>query len=370
MRNGVKFLIMLIISVTIGCTEKVDGIKISGVIEQDIQNGWVSISKLNEQGTEALDTAYFEDDLKYEFVVNPTEPTFYLLNFNGRQQIRLLLDGNEELVEVNADGFDPNGYSEISGSYSTQYLRDIDELIKVYHAESRRINGEGRLALSSGDTAMYRDANVRFLDLTQVVNRDLKQMVWDMLPSPAAFYGVQRLNPDQHFSFVDSVSTELSKALPNSSIIKKLAQVVESKRKLTVGAEAPEIALPSPDGEVISLSSLKGNYVLIDFWAAWCRPCRAENPNVVRMYKKYQDKNFEILGVSLDRTKEAWVGAIQQDGLPWLHVSDLGYWNSSVTRTYQISAIPATYLIDPEGKIIAKNLRGPSLAAKLQEIFG
>ncbi|MEO1255597.1 MAG: TlpA disulfide reductase family protein, partial [Bacteroidota bacterium] len=139
---------------------------------------------------------------------------------------------------------------------------------------------------------------------------------------------------------------------------------------LAIGKTAPEISLQNPQGEEISLSSLRGNYVLVDFWAAWCRPCRAENPNLVRAYQKYQDENFEIMQVSLDRTRDKWLTAIQQDGLPWIHVSDLKFWRSQAALDYQVSAIPASFLIDPEGKIIAKNLRGVLLEAKLKEIFG
>ena len=110
--------------------------------------------------------------------------------------------------------------------------------------------------------------------------------------------------------------------------------------------------------------------MLIDFWAAWCRPCRAENPNVVKMYNKYKDENFEILGVSLDRRKQDWVNAIEKDGLIWKHVSDLKYYGSEAALTYRVNAIPATYLIDPDGKILAKGLRGETLRKKLEEIFG
>jgi thiol-disulfide isomerase/thioredoxin len=109
--------------------------------------------------------------------------------------------------------------------------------------------------------------------------------------------------------------------------------------------------------------------VLIDFWAAWCKPCRQENPNVVRLYSQYNSKGFEVFGVSLDRTREDWVKAIADDKLTWTHVSDLMYFNSAAAELYQIQAIPATYLIDPDGKIIGKDLRGPSLEAKLAELF-
>jgi len=110
--------------------------------------------------------------------------------------------------------------------------------------------------------------------------------------------------------------------------------------------------------------------VLIDFWASWCKPCRLENPHVVKLYKEYRDRGFEVYGVSLDKNKQAWVNAIQQDGLEWIHVSDLQFWNSTAAKLYDVSSIPQTYLIDEDGKIIAKNLRAAELGKKLKEILG
>jgi thiol-disulfide isomerase/thioredoxin len=134
---------------------------------------------------------------------------------------------------------------------------------------------------------------------------------------------------------------------------------------------APEISLPNPEGKEMTLSSLRGKYVLIDFWASWCGPCRIENPNVVRLYNKYKGEKFEIFSVSLDKDKEKWIKAIKADGLIWdYHVSDLLGWQTTMVEKYQFNGIPHTVLIDPEGKIIAEKLRGPSLERKLQELFG
>ena len=120
----------------------------------------------------------------------------------------------------------------------------------------------------------------------------------------------------------------------------------------------------------MSLTDFRGKYVLVDFWASWCRPCRAENPNVVRVYNQYKDKGFEILGVSLDKSKDAWLKAIEQDKLTWKHVSDLKFWQSEAAQLYGVSSIPYTILLDPEGTIIAQNLRGASLERKLAELLG
>lgn len=149
-------------------------------------------------------------------------------------------------------------------------------------------------------------------------------------------------------------------------------QIQQQIRQLTLfeeGRVAPDFTQLTPEGESLSLSDLRGKYVLIDFWASWCGPCRRENPNVVRMYDTYKDKGFEILGVSLDRDKGRWLAAIEKDQLTWQHVSDLKGWSNAVAQQYSIRSIPRTILLDPEGRIIAKNLRGASLEAKLQELF-
>lgn len=147
-------------------------------------------------------------------------------------------------------------------------------------------------------------------------------------------------------------------------------QKITAISRLASGAEAPELTLQTPEGETMNLTDLRGKYVLIDFWASWCRPCRMENPNVVKAYQKYHPKGFEIFGVSLDNNKDKWVAAIAKDGLKWPHVSDLQGWRSVAASTYSVNSIPATFLLDKEGKIMARNLRGGALEEKLKEIFG
>lgn len=159
------------------------------------------------------------------------------------------------------------------------------------------------------------------------------------------------------------------KVAPQDPRRPQIEQFIQAEGALRRGQPAPDIALTDPEGKVRRLSELRGKWVLIDFWASWCRPCRMENPNVVRLYQKYNSRGFEIFGVSLDHNREAWLQAIQADRLTWIHVSDLKGWQSAGAQLYRVSGIPFTVLVDPEGRIAAKGLRGATLEARLRELF-
>jgi peroxiredoxin len=316
----------------------------------------------------AVDSVNLGADSTFQFSVEVEEPGFYRLNFYDNQYVTLVLD--DEDVVVTADGNNSQGMAEVAGSADTDYFYAVEEMMMELQAGVNNLNQEYIEARSTNNKEGMQAVEQKYDSMETALRAKLKEQIRDMGTSITALYAVNYLDADRDFEFLAELAEKFRQEAPNSQYTQDFVTNVEDMRVLAIGREAPEIALPNPQGDTIALSSLQGKYVLIDFWAAWCRPCRMENPNVVRMYEKYKDKGFEIYGVSLDRTKDAWVDAIQADNLTWMHVSDLKYFNSVAAELYNIQAIPATYLLDKEGKIIAKNLRGKALEDKLEEIFG
>ncbi len=370
-----KYILLLLTSIiSFGCTQKKgresEGIKLTGNLEQFPNGGFAYLEYIGKTGIKPFDTLDVDEDGNFVTYVTIDEPAFYQLNFNGRQIIHIILTGKETEVKVKAHGSDPKGFYEISGSSDTDYKRKIDELIQNYQTKMQELQQNQQQARVNNNIEAFMETQKTMTDVSHTTEIQLKKRIREASPSLAAYFGIQMIDPSKNNSFIDSIATELKEEMPDNFYVADLLSKLAKEKSTAIGMEAPEIALANPQGEIITLSSLKGKYVLIDFWASWCKPCRIENPNVVRIYNEYAAKNFEILGVSLDRTKNQWLQAIEQDKLPWIHVSDLKFWSSQAARDYQVQAIPITFLIDPTGKIIAKNLRGASLEAKLKEILG
>ena len=217
-------------------------------------------------------------------------------------------------------------------------------------------------------------ANDLFLGYAQKVHEpgfDIRQFVRENSSSPvAAFYLYRYFTYQLPLDELKETRALFTDDLENCPYLKDLDLIISRLEKVEIGETAPDFSLPDTVGVAVSLHDFRGQYVLLDFWAAWCPPCRAENPNLVKAYHTYNDKNFTIVGISLDYDRAAWLKAIADDQLTWTHLSDLKYWDSQIAELYGVRGIPANYLLDPDGKIIAKNLRGQKLQDELLNKLG
>ncbi|HLF35852.1 MAG TPA: TlpA disulfide reductase family protein [Cyclobacteriaceae bacterium] len=359
--------LLMILSCTTDKGAHSEEITIRGKINK-IGTGSVYLEHINGSSLIIVDTIAVNSDGTYFTTFKPDEPGYFRMNFYNTQFVTLLL--SDESIELNVDGNSPKGWFEVKGSTPMIQLTELNRLVAAFNNEAGVIDEEFREAYTAKDEKKMEELRNRYMAGQEKLNKDIKSNIRNMGTSLALIQAVNFLDMDNDFQFIDSVARVVEEKIPDYRIKNDFVARIDALRKLSPGAIAPEIELPDQQGNLFSLSSLRGKYVLIDFWAAWCGPCRRENPNVVKLYNKYKGPDFEILGVSLDRKKEDWIKAIQDDSLMWKHVSDLQYFNSKAARDYSIDAIPATYLIDREGKIIEKNLRGKSLEEKLAELFG
>ncbi len=341
--------------------------RISGKIN-NMTTGKVYLDELGEQAFVPFDTASINKDGTFLLEGTVNEPAIYKLGFENQEGIMLVVDNKS--IQVTADSGKVAQTYTVTGSKDSELIKELNSIMQGMQQSATALNQQFQEAANSGNQAEVKRLQEQFMALQKDNQNKLKAFVKANPSSVVSVYTAGNiLNLDEHYTFVDSMATAFKAALPNSKYTKSLEERLTKLRSTAMGSVAPDIKLPSPTGPEVALSSLKGKYVLIDFWASWCGPCRQENPNVVRMYNKYKDKGFEIFGVSLDQDRAKWLKAIENDKLTWPHVSDLKGWESSAAALYGITAIPQTVLLDKEGKIIAKNLRGPALEEKLASLL-
>jgi peroxiredoxin len=342
--------------------------KVSGKIA-NVNGGRIILDELGERQFVSRDTAEIKPDGTFVFEGKVTEPGLYKLNLGPEQpQVLFVLDNKN--IQVEADAQDVMNTLKFNGSTDSDLLHNLNSRMVNFQTEMGELEQRFIAANEAGQQDSIQFLQEKASSAQEQVVASILAFIRQNPNSVVSAYATQTLlQPEQHFAFIDSMNTVFASTLPNSKYTKSLEQIVQERRNTATGSLAPDFTLPNPDGKQVSLSSLRGNYVLIDFWAAWCGPCRKENPNVVRMYDRFKNKGFEIIGVSLDQSKEKWVKAIADDKLPWVHVSDLQGWESSAAQLYNVSAIPHTVLLDKEGNIIARDLRGAQLEKKLESLM-
>ena len=327
------------------------------------------------------DSARISADGKFSMSVDvPGEGVYNLRMQNEPAFVTIINDA--ERINIEADFKKQYDFYDVSGSASSKGIKDY--LAKINELQREKFNyytQSDSIRKNKGDSLLAQSLETKQRDITQQMKTITTQTVQESGKAPlslfvlATYQGMANNPGFRMYAFTAEelvgLLNEMINKFPGNDDIVKIKTSIESQiKKSWIGKQAPEIALPNTEGTKVALSSYRGKYVLVDFWASWCGPCRRENPTVVEAHNRFRDKNFTVLGVSLDRQKEAWEKAIVDDNLNWTHISDLKYWQSDVVPVYRIESIPFNVLVDPDGKIVAENLRGAALDQKLSEILG
>ncbi|MDN4165696.1 TlpA disulfide reductase family protein [Cytophagales bacterium LB-30] len=350
----------------LACETPQKGFELKGQIAQ-LDSGKVVLMRQQNGAFERVDSTQIQQGA-FQFAFEAQEPELVYLLVEGKNNwMPVFLEASNIQFEAHIDSL---ASPRISGSASNDQLKAFEKESASFNERLKKIYAEYGEAEEAGDTVAVEKLEADFTATMDEKNAFTANYIKNNSQSHVgAYLAYTNLPYELEAEGIDSVIALFDAQVAATKYIQLLQQRADKLRSLAIGGTAPDFSQATPEGDSLSLSSLRGQYVLIDFWASWCGPCRDENPNVVRMYQAYKDKGFEILGVSLDTKKDRWLKAISDDGLQWPQVSDLNGWENAVGQLYAVNAIPHTVLLDKEGKIIAKNLRGETLEAKLKELL-
>ncbi len=380
MNKSIYILAVTVLLAACGGKEKGNSsFQLSGTFTNAAKGDVVYFEELAPGAKIVLDSATIDDKGNFTFTHASPSAGFYRVKVTEQNFAMLVLDSTQKIT-LTGDYKNLGNTYKTTGSEDTEMFLEFNKLGKEIQqrTDSMQQAFQARVGTMKMDSVRMDSLNVVFgkvyNNMIDVYQERFAGLVAKCKSSLAVLAGIQQLNPDKYLSLYKEVDIALTAKYPTSKYLFNLKKDIiayemqaQKAGKVAKGAVAPDFSLPTPDGKMLALSSFKGKVVLVDFWASWCGPCRKENPNVVAMYKKYHAKGFEILSVSLDDNKNKWLKAIEADGLTWNHVSDLKGWENAAAKLYGVSSIPFTLLLDKEGNIVAKDLRGAELEAKIAE---
>lgn len=336
-------------------------------LKGDIANLKDSVLFLAQQGNgmmPQMDTIHVKDG-KFTFKGKAEKPVFaQIITADQRSGFPLFLEPGTIHITGNADSLEA-GKVKVTGTPDNNDLNEFMGVQQPFVHAMMGLQSAFMQAKMSNDSAAISRIQNSADSIQNAASVKIEGFIKGHPKSLVSAFALQSMMEDLDDSTLHQLYSSLDTAVQHSVFGEPIGAKLASERKTAVGQMAPDFTMNDTTGSPVSLSSFRGKYVLVDFWASWCGPCRAENPNVVKAYNEYKGKDFTILGVSLDKSKDAWEKAIKDDHLNWNQVSDLQYWDNAAAKLYGVQAIPANFLIGPDGKIVAKNLRGDALESEL-----